>query len=116
MSHNSGAAVCCTVRRVALTPADIAGAGKDDPARPESANPTDTMIGYSRLPVSGQNLNLRSGALTDVGCIRVLASKLPCKTAVPSSPRAWITSAQATPWSWRGVGAMPRLPGPCQGG
>ncbi len=74
------------------------------------------MIGYSRLPVSGQNLNLRSGALTDVGCIRVLASKLPCKTAVPSSPRAWITSAQATPWSWRGVGAMPRLPGPCQGG
>jgi hypothetical protein len=83
MSHNSGTAVYCTVRRVALTPADIAGAGKDDPARPEPANPTGTMIGYSRLPISGQNLNLRSGALTDVGCIRVLASKLPCKTAVP---------------------------------
>ncbi len=35
MSHNSGTAVCYTVRRVPLTPADIAGAGKGDPARPE---------------------------------------------------------------------------------
>jgi hypothetical protein len=62
MSHNSGTAVSCALRRVALTPADIAGAGQHGPARPEPANLTGTLIGYSRLPMSGQNLNLQTGA------------------------------------------------------
>jgi hypothetical protein len=44
--------------------------------------------------MSGQNLDRQTRGLTDVGCIWIFASKLPCKTAVPSSPCAWITSAR----------------------
>ena len=80
-------------------PADIAGAGHDDPHAPEPTNLTGTLIGYSRLSMSGQNLDRQTRTLTDVGCIRVFASKLPCRTggasaraAAPGPLPGWVTT------------------------
>jgi hypothetical protein len=60
---------------VTLTPAGIAGAGQDDPLAPEPANLTGALIGYARVSTSGQNLDRQTRALTEAGCIRVLAPR-----------------------------------------
>ena len=79
---------------------------------PRAANLACALTGHARVPTSGQILDRQARALTEAGCIRIFAGRQPGKTpAVPSSPRAWTTSAPATPSSSR---AWTGCPGPCR--
>src|SRR2546430_17646204 len=71
------------VRRVTLTPADIAGADEDGLLAPEPAKLTGALIGYARVSMSGQILDRQARALTEAGSIRVFAAKQSGKTPDP---------------------------------